>query len=428
MKTTEMPPLGDRFTATFTMAMSPIILALLAGVTWVLAAAEPDRTQITLAFSLDPRDSDACEKQLNRVYTALEQYRKVKLTLPNRLSDLIPQFLSDADALVCPYVKRTGNLTGWRLHVDQTVFDDPGSTYAYEFSNKASNWIRHWTMAEVKQYHMKFFGFGVPVVRCFAHRPRLNLAYNGIAYKSNFEWEDAYLTSREQRQAFHLNLANTNSFTSNMVVVARPARAGIDLTGGQLDLAPNFNAPLFHLARMDRRGQLLTTYPLSAECIGGVLFDVRGLLHLGGQGFPIDFPVELGGIRVEAACRRVHFLHGLVPSPHSRPASFTAGVTNAVYSIHFTDGRQEDFALVYGRDVKTLWFNPDEPISVGEAKPAWISALPSNRTALRLYMTTWTNAAPDRMIGSVSLRSCATNCAPFLVAVTVEDSAATAEK
>jgi hypothetical protein len=109
-----------------------------------------------------------------------------------------------------------------------------------------------------------------------------------------------------------------------------------------------------------------------------------------------------------------------VQSPHVSSASLPAGVTNAVYTIHFADGKKEDFPIVYGRDVKALWFNRNEASQAGEAYPAWICAVPGTQAALRLYVFTWQNPSPDRLIKSVSIRSLATNSAPFLVGVTLE--------
>jgi hypothetical protein len=399
-----------------------IAAVLTAGLWWQAATgAEPDEWRDQQKFSLDPEDSEACLKQMNRIYAALQQHHKKYQRFPNRLSALVPEFVLDPEDLTCPYVARSGDRTKWRLHVDQSVFDDPGSTYAYEFSNKSPYWGPELTYAEVKRHHMKFFGFGMPIVRCFAHRPRLNLAYGGTVYESNFEWEDAYLTCREQRGVFHQNLSNTNLLATRLVEVSLPSRE-YDLSPRQVDLSTSYNAPLLHLSRMDRRGQLLMTYPRSAEFIDGVLFDVRALIHLGGRNFPIPFPLSIDGIAVGANCERMHFLHGVVLAPHSSASSIPSGSTNSVYSISFADGHLEDFAILNGRDAKTLWFSPDEPSQEGDAKPGWVLTLPGTRTTLRLYVATWQNPFPARQVKSVSIRSHATNCAPFLVAITLDAS------
>jgi hypothetical protein len=394
-----------------------------AGLCWLTPMAEePDEWRDQQKFSLDPEDNDACLKQMNRIYAALQQYYKKYQRFPNRLSELIPEFVLGHGDLTCPYVTRSGDRTKYRLHVDQSVFDDPGSTYAYEFSNKSPYWGPELTYAEVKRHHMKFFGFGMPIVRCFAHRPRLNLAFGGTVYQSNFEWEDAYLTCREQRKVFHENLSDTNLIAIKLVEASLPLRDYADLTPRQLDLSASYNAPLSHLSQMNRRGQLLMTYPRSAEFIDGVFFDVRALIHLGGHNFPIPFPLSIEGIPVEAHCERIRFLHGIVLAPHSSASSIASGSTNSVYSISFADGHLEEFAIMNGKDVKTLWYSPDEPSQEGDANPDWVLPLPETRTALRLFVATWQNPFPARQVKSVSIRSHATNCAPFLVAITLDAS------
>jgi hypothetical protein len=400
--------------------LSRVPLCLLASLCLHVPAAEPGPWQNKQTFSTDSKDSELCQKQMTRIYAVIQDYYKELGEFPDKLSDLIPEFLHDPEELVCPYVRNTGDLTGWRQHVDHVVFDDPRSSYTYEFSSKPTRWGPEWTAGQLKRSHMKLFGLHVPVVRCFAHRPRLNLAYDGTVYQSNFEWEDALLICNQQRALFHEALADPDLITPKLLAALRPARAYMDLSDRQLDLASSYNAPLAHLGRMDLRGQLLSTHPMSAECINGVLFDVRGLIHLGGQKFPISFPLEVDGIRVETKSERMHFLHGTVQSPHVSSASLPAGVTNAVYTIHFADGKKENFPIVYGRDVKALRFNRNELPEPSEAKPAWICAVLGTQGAHRLYLATWQNPFPDRLIKSVSIRSLATNSAPFLVAITLE--------
>jgi hypothetical protein len=405
-------------TTTNLIVRSGLLLWLAALLSVSGRTAEVDTWQNKQTFSTDRADSDACQKQLNRVYYALQQYYKVKQKLPNRLSDLIPEFVYNAEELTCPYVNKTGDIIGWRSHVDGSAFDDAGTSYAYEFSTKKCNYVPGLTLRQVKLLHMKFFGFGEPIVRCFAHRPRLNLAYDGTVYESNFEWEDTFLTSREQLKAFHDTLSDTNAIMKLMSNV-ESGRA-FDLTARQVDLSSNYNAPLFHLGRLDSRGQFLTTCPLNEEFVGGIRFDIRALIHLGGLGFPISFPLRAEDIRINVKCARIHFLHGLAASPLASLSSIPSDSTNAVYSIHFDDGRTEDFSIVYGKDVKTLWFDPGSPPE-DVNRPAWVFSLAGTQPARRLYLKTWQNPYPDSLVRSLSIRSLSTNCAPLLVAITVDE-------
>src|SRR5438876_99253 len=62
----------------------------------------------------DPQLRESCQINLTRIYDALAQYRERHNTLPTWLSDLVPEFISDRDVLVCPYIKKTGRYSEWR--------------------------------------------------------------------------------------------------------------------------------------------------------------------------------------------------------------------------------------------------------------------------------------------------------------------------
>src|SRR6267154_300681 len=47
-------------------------------------------------------EKEACTKNLKAIYEAIEDYRHDHKDLPNWLSDLVPQYISDATLLVCP--------------------------------------------------------------------------------------------------------------------------------------------------------------------------------------------------------------------------------------------------------------------------------------------------------------------------------------
>src|SRR4051812_1932056 len=66
------------------------------------------------ARSTDPADVEACQRQLNRIYGALQEYNRRNHTFPARLADLMGNFLYDPLILDCPYVKRTGSGKAWR--------------------------------------------------------------------------------------------------------------------------------------------------------------------------------------------------------------------------------------------------------------------------------------------------------------------------
>ena len=55
-------------------------------------------------------DREMCKKNLTRIYDAIKAYRTQNKDIPGWLSDLVPQYLKDPNVLICPVVKRTGNV------------------------------------------------------------------------------------------------------------------------------------------------------------------------------------------------------------------------------------------------------------------------------------------------------------------------------
>ena len=50
----------------------------------------------------------ACIKNLKTIYDAIQEYQRDHKSLPNWLSDLVPQYLADVNVLTCPVCRRTG--------------------------------------------------------------------------------------------------------------------------------------------------------------------------------------------------------------------------------------------------------------------------------------------------------------------------------
>src|SRR5436190_19389539 len=53
-------------------------------------------------------DHSKCEKNLLKVWVAIEKYRKDHNDLPNWLSDLVPGYLADTNLLICPLSAESG--------------------------------------------------------------------------------------------------------------------------------------------------------------------------------------------------------------------------------------------------------------------------------------------------------------------------------
>src|SRR6478672_11940356 len=78
----------------------------------------------------DADDREACRKNLESIYKAIQAYRADHKDIPGWLSDLVPKYLKDPNVLTCPVVKRTGT-------VDTFGIEDPriSTAYIYEFAD-----------------------------------------------------------------------------------------------------------------------------------------------------------------------------------------------------------------------------------------------------------------------------------------------------
>ena len=137
-----------------------------------------------------PADPDEQEKaqtiaQMRKVSDALKAFKKDRGQYPDYLSDLVPRYIPDADAMLSPTEKRTGR------HGDNNQTDPKFRTsFCYEFSaqkfNKSSR-----TFRELKEQQMEEFGQVVPIVRCFLYGRVLNLSCSGDLFESPLYWETA---------------------------------------------------------------------------------------------------------------------------------------------------------------------------------------------------------------------------------------------
>ncbi len=147
----------------------------------------------------DPKQSAddiaECKKNLEKINAAIEAYRKDHHEIPNALADLVPKYLADTNALVCPVCRRTGEKSPIGV-LDKQV----ETSYLFEFANvpmpagiKSAFPGTDLTMRQWKFQQMEVAGSKVPMVRCFLHMPTaLNLSYGGEVYESPALWETLY--------------------------------------------------------------------------------------------------------------------------------------------------------------------------------------------------------------------------------------------
>src|SRR5262245_17014984 len=110
---------------------------LLAGGVWLfvpVAFRAAQHPSATAGYSTNPSDKAECERQLNIIYGAIQQYRSEHDNqYPNKLSDLTKDFIHDRNVLVCPFVRSRGGLRTWKKDFRE-VSPDAGTSYSYEFA------------------------------------------------------------------------------------------------------------------------------------------------------------------------------------------------------------------------------------------------------------------------------------------------------
>ena len=68
------------------------------------------------AQSTTEEDKETCKNHFAAIYKAIKAYRADKKDLPPYLSDLVPKYIKDPNVLVCPTVKRTGNVVNYGIN------------------------------------------------------------------------------------------------------------------------------------------------------------------------------------------------------------------------------------------------------------------------------------------------------------------------
>ncbi len=156
----------------------------------------------------------------------------------------------------------------------------------------------------------------------------------------------------------------------------------------------------------------LADLPAGVHVINGSTFRVEGLVQLQGAVMKRDhrkFPEQIDGIRVGLKCSALHFLQGT-------GWSVTDGSQIAAYIIHFADGTQTEFPVLYGTDVRDWnYYSYDKDKATNAA---WSSQ--QHSVYFRLYASTWHNPKPGLEVKSLDFVSLVTGCAPFCLGITAE--------
>ena len=163
------------------------------------------------------------------------------------------------------------------------------------------------------------------------------------------------------------------------------------------------------------------TLPSGSVTLGGVPFDIRGVIHLSGQNLetriPGRVPASVTNIPVAMKCQRIHFVGA---TQWGDPP----GTVVCRYRMHYEDGTTEVMAVEFERDIQSWWLRRED--NQGDLQRAKRVAqgsnarLDSNRWTLSLYLQTWKNPKPDIQVRSIDLESAMLNSSPFVAGITVE--------
>lgn len=179
-------------------ASSPVLAAnpdTSGGVTTTAKASIP-----LLGGQTDPRfvverHKEADRQHMRQLHKGVFEYKKIHGHFPERLSQLVPDFVS-ADVLESPRNDKDGQNHNLADHPDPNI-KKPG--YGFEFSNVVFRDGR--TFAEIKEVQRAEWGDAVPILRAFGYDKIINMSYGGDLYETdlNWEWDPATLDVTKAR-------------------------------------------------------------------------------------------------------------------------------------------------------------------------------------------------------------------------------------
>ncbi|MBN2329714.1 MAG: hypothetical protein JXR73_21415 [Candidatus Omnitrophica bacterium] len=197
----------------------------------------------------------------------------------------------------------------------------------------------------------------------------------------------------------------------------------------------------------------LCELPQGIQTFDGVHFDIRGVVQLQGGAMKkegAEYPASVKDIPIGQSIEQFHTLHATSwQAPH--------GTHIGTYVMHYENGDSHELNIIYGKHLLDWWrykqeiFEPENTVvawtgSNELAKPivryqrgnmkakirsivesvAAMNATPildgrdAAQNPIRLFKTSWNNPHPERKVNSIDYVSEMTDCAPFLVALTVE--------
>jgi hypothetical protein len=169
----------------------------------------------------------------------------------------------------------------------------------------------------------------------------------------------------------------------------------------------------------------LAALPKGRQVLGGVPFDIEGMVQLSGKKIQEwgrkEFPEAVKNIAIGEKCSRLELLHG------AGGVYDGYGVAIAELVLHYADTSVSEIEIKNGVHVRDWWGDPRQTISATNSTLAWTGTNPAlkqyggaNPGSLRIYRTTFENPRPDVSLTSVDYVSTMQNASPFLIGLTVE--------
>jgi hypothetical protein len=224
--------------------------------------------------------------------------------------------------------------------------------------------------------------------------------------------DKAFLQRRDYaRTALALANQDTGAYPKRLVYPPRDPLAPAET----VDLSTYYNCSL-------KDPLSLPSLPNGLQIFDGTVFDVRGSIFLAAQkqpGFWSQYPPRVDGVKISRKCQRIHFLHA-AGGPRGRK-KFDVEVGR--YVVHYADHQTNEIRIVYGKDVRDLWTEVDEPLAADNSALVWMGTGPQvqrDTKALRMFKTSWKNPLPDVEVLTIDLVSSVNDTAPFVVAISTE--------
>ena len=187
--------------------------------------ARPETTD-PKADALLAGEKEISKQRMMRIYDAIQTYRKEHHEFPRFLSELYPKYLSDTNDFLCP--------TAVRLHQELLPFQrDPNlrTHFGYSFPPRpvqVGDGSPPISMAEWKRMQMMVIGEEIPLVRCYAYEPVLNVTFDGKFVEGQYRWE---LDQLDKIKPGELDPANLRARVLADLGVELPAPTGfVELT------------------------------------------------------------------------------------------------------------------------------------------------------------------------------------------------------